>query len=203
MIDTESEASLINGLIDGDEHSYRELVSCHWKSLNFLSRRMLGNTHDAADCVQEAFIQVIKNIDGFERKSSLETWLRKIVINQSLMKLRSRGGNREESLDAIMRQFDDTGHYVQGYEGRPADLERLQESSEVREIVRKKMDTLPDIYRAILILRDVEGYSTEEVARMTSITEENVKVRLHRARLAMRNMLEPILRVWSFRNCSG
>lgn len=194
MIDAAHELLLINGLINGDAGSYRELVDCYWKSLNFLSRRMLGNTHDAADCVQEAFIQVIKNIHGFERKSSLETWLRKIVVNQSLMKLRSRSGNREESLDAIMHRFDEDGHYVQGYEGQPADLERLQESSEVREIVRKKMDNLPDIYRAILILRDVEGYSTEEVARMTHITEENVKVRLHRARLAMRNMLEPVLR---------
>lgn len=195
MIDAAHELLLINGLINGDAGSYRELVDCYWKSLNFLSRRMLGNTHDAADCVQEAFIQVIKNIHGFERKSSLETWLRKIVVNQSLMKLRSRSGNREESLDAIMHRFDEDGHYVQDYEGQPADLERLQESSEIREIVRKNMDKLPDIYRATLILRDVEGYSTEEVARMTNTTEENVKVRLHRARLAMRNLLAPVLRV--------
>ena len=195
MIDTDGELLLINGLINGDADSYRELVDCYWKSLNFLSRRVLGNAHDAADCVQEALIQVVKNIQGFERKSSLETWLRKIVVNQSLMKLRSRTGMREESLDELMHKFDDTGHYVQSYEGEPADLERLQESSEIREIVRKKMDTLPDIYRATLILRDVEGYSTEEVARMTNTTEENVKVRLHRARLAMRNMLVPVLRV--------
>ncbi|MGH8119197.1 MAG: RNA polymerase sigma factor [Gammaproteobacteria bacterium] len=195
MINADSELLLINGLINGDAGSYRELVDCYWKSLNFLARRLLGNTHDAADCVQEAYIQVIKNIHGFERKSSLETWLRKIVVNQSLMKLRRQRGMPEESLDAIMHQFDESGHYVLDYAGQPADLERLQESSEVREIVRKKMDSLPDIYRATLILRDVEGYSTEEVARMTDTTEQNVKVRLHRARLAMRNMLEPVLRV--------
>jgi len=195
MFNADSELLLINGLINGDAGSYRELVDCYWKSLNFLARRMLGNSHDAADCVQETFIQVIKNIRGFERRSSLETWLRKIVVNQSLMKLRSRTGSREDSLDEIMHQFDETGHYIQSYEGRPADLERLQESSEVREIVREKMDNLPDIYRATLILRDVEGHSTEEVARMTNTTEQNVKVRLHRARLAMRNLLEPVLRV--------
>ena len=195
MLNAESELLLINGLINGDADSYRELVDCYWKSLNFLSRRMLGNSHDAADCVQEAFIQVIKNIQGFEKKSSLKTWLHKIVVNQSLMKLRSRTGIREESLDEIMHKFDEDGHYIQSYDGRPADLERLQESSEVRVIVRKKMDNLPDIYRATLILRDVEGYSTEEVARMTNTTAQNVKVRLHRARLALRNMLEPVLRV--------
>jgi len=195
VVDAGREAVLIDGLACGDEGSYRELVNCYWKSLNFLSRRMLGNAHDAADCVQEAFIQVMKNIHGFERKSSLETWLRKIVVNQSLMKLRKSSTGREESLDAIMHKFDKDGHYVQDYVGRPADLEALQESSEVRKIVRQKMDTLPDIYRVTLILRDVEGYSTEEVAQMTGTSQQNVKVRLHRARLAMRNLLEPVLRI--------
>lgn len=189
------EALLIAGLINGDDSSYRMLADLHWKSLNFLARRMLGNAHDAADCVQEAMIQVIRNIHGFERKSSLETWLRKIVVNESLMKLRSRGGMREESLDDLMHKFDETGHYVQSYDQVPADLERLQESSEIRAIVRKHLDRLPEIYRVTLILRDVEGYSTAEVAVMTGTTEQNVKVRLHRARLALRNLLEPVLRV--------
>lgn len=195
MIDGGRESVLIDGLVRGDEDSYRELVNCYWKSLNFLSRRMLGNPQDAADCVQEAFIQVVKNIHGFERKSSLETWLRKIVVNQSLMKLRKSSTGREESLDAIMHKFDESGHHVQDYAGRPADLEALQESSEVRNIVRQKMDTLPDMYRATLILRDVEGYSTAEVAQMTGTSQQNVKVRLHRARLALRNLLEPVLRI--------
>jgi RNA polymerase sigma-70 factor (ECF subfamily) len=194
MLDSAKDLALIEGLICGNGDSYRELVNRYWKPLHFLARRMLGNAHDAADCVQEAFIQVIRNIHGFEKKSSLETWLRKIVINQSLMKLRIRAGIREESLDDYMQQFDEAGHYVQSYSGGPVDLERLQESREVRELVRKKLDQLPHAHRVTLILRDVEGYTTHEVAQMTGTTEENVRLRLHRARLALRNMLGPVLK---------
>jgi len=110
------------------------------------------------------------------------------------MVLRKKNIRKEDSLDEFMLEFDENGAYRQHYQGQPVTLEELQESKEVRAQVRKAIEQLPEIFRITLLLRDIEGYSTKETAEMTETTEDNVKVRLHRARLALRNLLEPVYR---------
>jgi RNA polymerase sigma-70 factor, ECF subfamily len=190
----EQEANLIQGLRDGDQNSYKKLVEIYWTELNFLANRLLADKSVANDCVQETFIKAITKIDSFEGRGSLRAWLHQITVNESLTELRKKTARKEESLDQFMLEFDETGHYVQAYRGQAVNFEVLQESIEVERQLKQSIDKLPDNFRIILILRDYEGYSTKEVAEKLKMTEQNVKVRLHRARLALRNLLKPLLR---------
>ena len=188
------DASLVEGLKNGDQASYKTLVTTYWGTLNYLARRLLNDPSAANDCVQEAFIKAINKINDFEGKGSFKGWLRRIVVNEALMALRKKTSRKEDSLDELMHEFDEFGGYAQAYSGQPVSLDVLQESEEVKIQVRAAIDKLPDIFRITLVLRDIEGYTTKEVAEKMDVTEQNVKVRLHRARLALRNLLEPVLR---------
>ena len=187
------EAELIKGLISGNQASCKLLVEIYWNELNFLANRLLADQAVAKDCVQEAFIKAITKIKSFEGRGSFKSWLHQIVVNESLIELRKQSARKEESLDELMLDFDKTGHYVESYKGHPISFDALQESIEVKQQIQVSIDKLPDNFRIVLILRDYEGYSTKEVAEKMNMTEQNVKVRLHRARLAMRNLLHPVI----------
>lgn len=190
----DEETELINGLKNGNQASYKQLVETYWKELNFLATRLLADESGANDCVQEVFIKAINKIDSFEGRGSFKAWIHKIAVNEALIELRKKSVRKEESLDTFMLEFDETGHYIQSYHGHPASLDALHESIEVKKQIKQSIDKLPDNFRIILILRDYEGYSTKEVAEKMNMSEQNVKVRLHRARLALRNLLKPVLR---------
>lgn len=185
---------LIEGIKKGDQASYKKLVVTYWETLNYLARRLLNDHSAANDCVQEALIKAINKIDDFEGKGSFTGWLRRIVVNEALMALRKQTSRKEDSLDGLMHEFDEFGGYAQSYNGHPVGLELLQESEDVRKQVRLTIDKLPYNFRVTLVLRDIEGYTTKEVAEKMNVSEQNVKVRLHRARLALRNLLKPVLR---------
>ncbi len=186
---TINEEELVEGVRNGDAASCNTLVTTYWSDLSFLARRMIGSSDEANDIVQDAFINAIKHIATFESRGNLRAWLRKIVTNQALMALRKKKSLKEESLDDMMLEFDEDGHRVNHVTEQPASLDVLEQSEQAREQVRLAIDKLPDNYRVTLLLRDIEGYSTREVADITDTTEKNVKVRLHRARLALRNQL--------------
>lgn len=188
------DTSLVEGLKNGDQASYKRLVTTYWEILNFLARRILNEPSNANDCVQEAFIKAINKIHDFEGKGSFKGWLRRIVVNEALMMLRKEKARKEDSIDELLNGFDEFGKYIQIYQGEPLSLDVLQESEEVRTQVRNAIDKLPEKFRITLVLRDIEGYTTKEAAEITNTSEENVKVRLHRARLALRNILQPVLR---------
>jgi RNA polymerase sigma-70 factor, ECF subfamily len=189
----DSDKELVEGLKDGDQASYKRLVLTYWEALNFLARRILNDHSSANDCVQEGMIKAINKIHDFEGKGSFKAWIRRIVVNEALMVLRKESARKEESIDEFMCGFDEFGKYIQTYHGQPISLELLLEAEEIRKQVRQGIDKLPENYRITLVLRDIEGYTTKEVAVMTNASEENVKVRLHRARLALRNILHPVL----------
>ena len=189
MSGLDDEAELIKGLNNGCQNSSKKLVEHYWNELNFLANRLLADETTAKDCVQEAFIKAITKIDSFKGLGSFKAWLHQIVVNEALIELRKKSIRKEESLDELMLDFDESGHYVESYQGQLVDIEALQDSIEVKQQIKKSIDKLPDKFRVILILRDYEGYSTKEVAEKLNMTEQNVKVRLHRARLAMRNLI--------------
>ena len=188
------ETELINGLKNSDQTSYKKLVETYWTELNFLANRLLADEAAANDCVQEAFIKAVTKISTFEARGTFKAWLHQIVVNEALIELRKKSARKEESLDELMLDFDETGHYLQSYQGHPVNLDTLQESIEVKRHLKQSIDKLPDNFRIILILRDYEGFSTKEVAEKLEMSEQNVKVRLHRARLALRNLLKPVIR---------
>jgi RNA polymerase sigma-70 factor (ECF subfamily) len=185
------EARLLAGLRDGNPASYEELVRAESGRLLAVTRRILGNDEDARDAVQDAFLLAFRSINRFQGQSLLSTWLHRIAVNAALMKLRSRQRKREESLEPLLPAYLDDGHHAERFASwaEPADV--MLERTETRAIVRGLIDQLPDTYRTVLVLRDIEGLDTEETAKLLETTPNAVKVRLHRARQALRTLLVP------------
>ncbi|NND50380.1 MAG: sigma-70 family RNA polymerase sigma factor [Rhizobiales bacterium] len=189
-----SEPSLVAALKAGDESAAETLVRSHAPWMLAVARRITGSSATAEDCVQDALINALRNIGDFEERSSLKSWLHRIVINQALMKLRARRTRNESPIDDLLPTFDETSCRVEGAWQFLATPDQVFESAERRELVHEKIGELPETYRLVLQLRDIEEMTTREVADALGLTETNVKVRLHRARSALKKLLEPLLR---------
>jgi RNA polymerase sigma-70 factor (ECF subfamily) len=178
---------LVSRLQRGDETAFEELVRSHAGRLLSVARRFLGSSEDAQDAVQEAFIRAFKAIHTFEERAQLQTWLHRILVNTALMKLRERRRKPEDSIDELLPTFASDGHQtVESREWSDALLER----KETAGIVRAAIARLPEPYRVVLVLRDLEERDTAETARILGTTTTVVKVRLHRARQALRTLLD-------------
>lgn len=194
MHDTEDgERALVVALRAGDESAFDALVRLHAGPMLAVARRILSLEEDARDAVQDAFISAFKSIRNFEGGARLSTWLHRIVVNSALMRLRSRRRNHETSIDELLPTFKHDGHATQPV-SRWRDATAEVERREFAELVRRYIDELPEIYRTVLLLRDIEELSTEETAELLGIQNNAVKTRLHRARQALRALLDPHLR---------
>lgn len=178
---------LVGRLQRGDEAAFEELVRNHGGRLLSVARRLLGGSEDAQDAVQETFIKAFRAIHTFEERSQLHTWLHRILVNTALMKLRARRRRPEESIDDLLPTFAADGH--QAVESREWSDSLLQQK-ETAGIVRNAITRLPEPYRVVLVLRDLEERDTSETARILGTTTTVVKVRLHRARQALRTLLD-------------
>jgi len=183
------EAELLKALREGREEAFETLVRAHSGRMLSVCRRILRNDEEAKDAVQEAFVSAFRGLSSFEGASLLGTWLHRIAVNASLMRLRSKKRRPEESIDELLPTFRDDGHArVEPRDFSPSALQ-LVESRETREFVRGCVDRLPEIYRVVLLLRDIEEMDTSEAAEVLGVSEGVVKVRLHRARHALRRLL--------------
>lgn len=171
-----------------------KMVSDNIAWMLVLTERILRDRGLAEDAVQEAFVAAFKNIDQFEQRSSLKTWLHRITVNVSLSKLRQIKRRAEQSIDDLLPEFDSHDCRIEKPWTNLTPLEEVLESEILSAQVRSCIDDLPDSYRIVLLLRDIEGFDTAEVAKQLELSEANVKVRLHRARAALKKLLEPILR---------
>ncbi len=160
-----------------------------------VARRLLRDEDDARDAVQEAFLAAFRSISQFEGSARLSTWLHRIVVNAALMKLRSRQRKPEEAIEDLLPSFLEDGHRVDHHApGWPEPVDVLLQRKEVCSLVRRSIDRLPSSYRTVLLCRDIEGLDTGEAAALLGISENAVKIRLHRARQALRTLLDPHLR---------
>jgi RNA polymerase sigma-70 factor, ECF subfamily len=193
--DQDAERGLVSLLRSGDEGGFERLVREHGGRLLSVARRFLRDEEEARDAVQECFLSAYRALDSFDQASRLSTWLHSIVVNACLMRLRTRRRKPEAPIEELLPQFQQDGHQVHHptpeWEGS---AETLLARKETRAIVREATDRLPDSYRAVLLLRDIEELSTEEAARSLNVTANAVKIRLHRARQALRGLLEPHFR---------
>lgn len=187
------EAALVAGLRAGDAKAYEQLVREHAPRMLAVARRFLRSPDDAEDAVQEAFLSAFRALDRFQGQSRLGTWLHRITVNAALMKLRSRRRKPEESLEELSPRFQEDGHY-EVLPRRWKDADRVLADKELRAGVREGIDRLPETYRNVLLLRDIEELDTAETADVLGISENAVKTRLHRARVALREVLDPVLR---------
>ncbi len=188
-VDMSGDASLLLRLRAGEDEAYQELLRVHGGRLLAVARRLMRNEEDARDCVQDAFLSAFRSLDRFEAKSRLGTWLHRILVNACLMRLRARKRKPEESVDPQTPEFDQYGFRSGPSEMSPLSAEDLFEREEVREQLRKAIDDLPENHRIVLLLRDIEELDTAETAEQLGMTQGAVKVRLHRARLALKEKL--------------
>lgn len=183
---------LVARLRRGDDGSYEELVRRYGGRMLSVATRIVGNLEDGRECVQEAMLQAFKHIGRFEERSTLGTWLHRIVANTALLKLRTRRRRPEVSLDELMPEFDEYQCRVEPRTEAHGSVEALLRRKETREMVRKAIVGLPGDYRDVLLLRDIEEFDTQETANILEITPGTVKTRLHRARAALKKLLEAI-----------
>jgi RNA polymerase sigma-70 factor, ECF subfamily len=188
------EASLVAALKARDPDAFETLVRLHAPRLLAVSRRMLDNEEDARDAVQDALVSAFRSIDRFQGQSKISTWLHRIVVNMALMRLRTRRRKPEEPLEPLLPVFTDDGHHAREFTAWDEPVDRLVEREETRRAVREAVAALPDQYRDVLLLRDIQELDTNETARELGVTPNAVKIRLHRARQALRTKLDEHLR---------
>ncbi len=177
-----------------DDKQAEELVRNNIGWMLAIAERLLGDRALAEDAVQEAFISAFQGFKKFENRSSLKTWLHRITINAALMKLRKLKRLAEQSIDEYLPEFDKSECRLEPEWNYLASADNIVANEESQARVHTAINALPDDYRIVLLLRDIEGYSTGEVAQRLGISESNVKVRLHRARAALKKLIEPLLR---------
>jgi RNA polymerase sigma-70 factor, ECF subfamily len=188
----ERERDLLERLRRGDDQAYEALVRAESGHLLAVARRILRNEQDAEDAVQQAFLSAFRALPSFNGACRLTTWLHRIVTNAALMKLRASAHRPEESIEHLLPRFLDDGHHERQFSewSLPADARLARQ--EAAQTVRAAIDRLPERYRTVLLLRDIEELDTAEVAAMLGVTPNAVKVRLHRARQALVTELEPV-----------
>ena len=182
-----TDADLLAKLKAGDQYAFAELVERHSSIVYNLALRMMGNPQEAEEVLQETFISAFRAIDRFEGRSQLGTWLYRIAYNAALMRLRRREVPTS-SIDepVVSEDGEELPRQLIDWTNLPDDLVL---GKELRSVLDEAVAALPQSLRSVFVLRDIEGLSTAEVAEALSLTETNVKVRLHRARLALREKL--------------
>lgn len=185
------EAAMLARLRAKDEAAFDELVDAAAGRMLSVARKMMSTEADAEDAVQDAFLSAFKSLDRFDGRSKLTTWLHQITVNACLMKLRSKRRRPEKSMDALLPEFVADGHQKEPQKRWHTEGSGGIEQDEVRALVRSRIEELPEQYRVVLVLRDVEGLDTEETAAVLGVTLDTVRTRLHRARQALKTLLDP------------
>ena len=191
----DDERGLLGRLRSGDDDAFEELVRTTTPRLLAVARRITGNDEDARDAVQEGFISAFRALGKFEGHSRLSTWLHRIVVNAALMRLRAKRQKPEESIEELLPVYDARGYHVD--EPSAWDTIRVEDlddddapPSRTTRLVRAALARLPETYRTVLLLRDIEGLDTQETADSLGVTANAVKIRLHRARQAFKTLVE-------------
>ena len=184
------DCELIMRVLAGESDLFYELIRPYERGVFLAAASILGNDADAEEAAQEGILKAYKHLARFRQESKFSTWLIQIAINEAKMKLRKDRRHLYESLDRA--QQTDDGDYI------PTDFadwreipSQALEQSELRDALKKALRSLPEKYRTVLILRDVQQMSIAETAKVLGISEENVKTRTSRGRLQMRDLLAP------------
>lgn len=181
--------ALIEKIKGGDFQAFEALVNRYESKVYRLAVRMLRNQQDAEDALQETFLQVYRGLKSFEGRSNFSTWLFRLATNVCLMKIRHRGTEPAGMLpleDFLPQHEEGVQPVIQEWPEKPEEILLTKES---QEKMMEALDKLPPDYRAVFVLRDIEGFSNAETGEALGISVAAVKSRLHRARIALRGML--------------
>jgi len=186
------ERQMIAQILAGQTHLFHELVRPYERSVYAMAMSFLRNEADAEDAAQEAFLKAYRNLAAFRGESKFGTWLISITLNEARSRIRARNTAPMISID---EDPDEPGHISPAMlrDWREIPSEAL-ERQEVRLLLQEAIAALPDNYRTVFLLRDVDELSTNEVAQALNITVASAKVRLHRARMMLQKSVAPQLK---------
>jgi RNA polymerase sigma-70 factor (ECF subfamily) len=189
-----AESSLIERALKGEVECFYELVRPYERAIFVAAQSLVKNEPDAEEVVQEAVLKAFKGLPRFRQEAKFSTWLIQITINEARMKLRKDRRYLYESMEEGQRGED--GDYIPKdfADWREIPSEAL-EQKQLRETLMKAVNSLPEKYRVVFMLRDVQQLSIAETMQVLGITEANVKTRLSRARLQLRDLLAPVFKV--------
>jgi len=180
------EQTFIRAAQRGDRQAMAHLVETHSERIYNLALRLTRNREDAEDVLQETFLVMMNKLNTFSGQSSLYTWLYRIATNIALGKLRTKKPV-DDSVSIHDPRFE--ARRKVDWQSWSPNLEQELNETEFQECLQQAIAQLPDHYRAVFVLRDLEGFSIKEAARILQLKESNVKVRLMRARLFLRDQL--------------
>ena len=179
--------ALVEQAKQGSLDAFTELVNRYDRKIFRLTQHITGNREDAEDALQETFLKAFSHLSQFQGDSRFYTWLVRIAVNESLMKLRKRRTTAAVSLDeGIPTEDDFVPREIASWDPSP---EQRYAQQELREILDRAVNSLPPIFRTVFVLRDLDQLSTEEVAQALNLSVPAVKSRLLRARLQLREKL--------------
>ncbi len=186
-----TDRELVERINTGESELLGELISRYEDRVYNLALRMMGNREDAEDVLQDTFLNVIRSLDRFQGRSSFSTWLYRVAANAALTRLRKQSKqakSEDEFLDDVysVKRAAQAGLKLPDWSANPV---RELLNDEAMEQMNRAIESMPEIYRAVFVLRDVEELPTAEVAEIMDLSEAAVKSRLHRARLYLRNNL--------------
>lgn len=188
MQKSDNEKTLLKKARNGDIEAFELLVEDYQKKVFNVAYRMMGNSEDANDLVQEALIRIFKSIKNFKEQSSFSTWVYRIVTNVCLDELRRRKNKFTISIDEDIKLED--GNVKRQIESEGPTLEESLESKEIQDIVTKAIEELSNEHKTVIVLRDIQGFSYDEISDIMKCPEGTVKSRINRARKALREILK-------------
>jgi len=186
----EHERSLLRRLRDHDERAFRELIEAHRDRVYNITFRMLGNRAEAEDIAQEVFITVFKTIDTFREESKFSTWLYRVAVNHCKNRIKYLARRHDRDRDELDETTTSSG--VNGTIGGPMPVSphAAIESAQTEKLLQDAIASLDEEQRTVVVLRDVEDLSIEEIRDITGLPDGTIKSRLHRARLVLRKRLQ-------------
>ncbi|MBL7661795.1 sigma-70 family RNA polymerase sigma factor [bacterium] len=185
---TATDEELVEMFRSGCQQSFEHLIKRYETKAYHLSMRLTRNQEDAEEVLQDVFLTVYRKLEGFEGKSKFSSWLYRITVNSAFMKLRKRKNHEFLGIEEAIDQIESKYMFEERDYGD--DASELVAGAELGEILEAAIKRIPEEYRAVFVLRDVDGLSNQEVAAMLDITVPAVKSRLHRARMMLRKRLK-------------
>jgi len=187
--DKETEESLVRDLQNGNLEAYDKIAEIYQKKIYGLSFNLTRNQMDAQDVTQEVLLTLFRKINMFQGKSAFSSWVYRIAVNASYMRLRSKKKEPNVSIDELMPSYNSAGFQQEKIQDWSENTESLIFTKETRDVIDKAVNLLPEKEKVVFILRDVEGLSSEKAGEILDLTVPAVKSRLHRARLFLRKKL--------------
>jgi RNA polymerase sigma-70 factor, ECF subfamily len=186
MLEKKSDAILVESFRGGDKASFLELLNRYSQKVHNLAMRITRNPEDSEEVLQDVFVTIYQKIDHFEGKSAFSSWLYRITVNTAFMKLRKRRQTQATSLEEVAPNVKENWS---GDRSDYSDVNFICSRHELREELETAIARLPEEYRVIFVLRDIDGLSNQEVGEILNLSVPAVKSRLHRSRLMLRKRL--------------